>query len=346
MRITELLPVRNEEWCIGFSLRAHLMWADDAIVLNHASTDNTRGILEEIQDEVGKDRLTIIDHMDPVWRDTTQRQLLLEAGRRAGGELFSIFDADEVLTGNLLPDIRGIFETLKPAQCVTLPWIPMWKSIFKYRTAHITNGATSAFRDGPLLHWRADKGYDQHRRHPYESAIVPQPKVWGGGMHFQFTDWRRVVAKHALYKMNELCRWPGRSNADAINRQYDATLDESKIETAPTPMEWFWPYREIVDKMRLDIVPWQEAACRELWKKHGPSVFAGLNLYGLLGEKAVPVKAPVPARLAPAPRPVAVAASAGGGSSMQAAPPKPVQRPMTATEEAEYAQILQFGGAM
>jgi hypothetical protein len=109
-------------------------------------------------------------------------------------------------------------------------------------------------------------------------------------MHFQFTDWRRIVAKHALYKMNELARFPGRKTAQEINRQYDATLEDSKAETLPTPLEWFAPYLALIDHLRIDLEPWQEAECRRLWKVHGPRVFQGLNLYGLLptGEPAQP----------------------------------------------------------
>jgi hypothetical protein len=322
MRITGLLPVRNEEWIIGFSLRTHLMWMDDVIVLNHASTDRTREILEEIQGEVGQDRLLIVDHPNPVWSDTGQRQRLLELGRQRDGELFTLFDADEVLTGNLLPDIRDIVGTLKPAECVTLPWIPIWKSIYRYRTHHATQGATIAFRDAPLLHWRSDQGYDQHRRHPYESIHIPQPEVSGGGMHFQFVDWRRIVAKHALYKMNELARFPGRKTAQEINRQYDATLEDSKAETASTPLEWFAPYRALIDHLRIDIEPWQEAECKRLWKIHGPRVFQGLNLYGLLptGESVQPAIQAQPIQ------------NTGNGSKRRMQQPTPVSHKMTLTE--------------
>jgi len=282
MKITGLLPVRNEEWIIGFSLRAHLMWMDDLIVLNHASTDRTKDILEQIRSEVGNDRLMIVDHPDPVWRDTTQRQMLLELGRQQGGEYFALFDADEVLTGNLLPQIRSIVNSLKPAECVTIPWIPIWKAISQYRTHHVTEGATIAFCDAPLLHWRSEQGYDQHRRHPYESVHVPQPKVSGGGMHFQFADWPRVVAKHALYVMVETVRFPNRRTPAQLNEQYGATIDDRGSEVAPTPFEWFAPYGEILKHLQLGLEPWHVAECRRLWELHGPKKFQGLNLYGVL----------------------------------------------------------------
>ncbi len=51
MKIVGLLPVRNEEWIIAYTLRALLRWVDEVIVLNHASTDRTGDILLEIAAE-------------------------------------------------------------------------------------------------------------------------------------------------------------------------------------------------------------------------------------------------------------------------------------------------------
>lgn len=307
IEIKGLIPVRNEGWIIGFSLRAALMWMDSLVVLNHASTDDSREILEEIQGEVGRERLTILDHSDLIWRDVLQRQMLLEAGRREDGEFFALLDADEVLSGNLLGDVRGFMETLKPGECFNLPWIAIWKQIFRYRTkAHVTSWGTAGFRDSPLLHWRAEKGYDQHRRHPYESVHMANPPVVSGGiMHFQYVDWRRITAKHALYKMNDAWRFPKRKTAAELNAQYDATLSEAGLEVAATPLEWFFPYRAFLDKLKIGVEPWQEAACRKLWEEKGPKPFEGLDLYGVVGPilvKAPPPPPPVSAPKPPAPK--------------------------------------------
>lgn len=343
MRITGLLPVRNEGWILGFSVRAHLMWMDDLIVLNHASTDSTREILEEIQGEVGRERLEVIDYPDPIWRDTAQRQFLLEAGRRADGEFFAMLDADEVLTGNLLGEVKGYVAGLKPGECLNLPWIAIWRDIYHYRTrAHVTSWATSAFRDAPLLHWRPEKGYDQHRRHPYESSHAPNPPVVSGGiMHFQYVDWRRIVAKHALYKMNDAWRFPARKSAADLNAQYDATLSEKGLETAATPLEWFFPYRGFLDKLKVGVEPWQEEACRKLWRDKGPKPFAGLDLYGVVGPKLETAKvlAPVVVPVRPTPKPQAPRV-------VQPKPVVPVRViPKAVTPEpGDLAKILELGG--
>ena len=51
MKIVATIPVRNEDWCLGLTLRALLRWVDSVVVLDHASTDGTREILAEVDAE-------------------------------------------------------------------------------------------------------------------------------------------------------------------------------------------------------------------------------------------------------------------------------------------------------
>ena len=102
MLLTALMPVRNEDWIIGFSLRAALQWCDNAVAINHASTDRSAEIIEEIQRETG--RVTVLNEPDPKWDEMNHRQRMLDEGRRIGGTHFAIVDADEVITGHLVPN--------------------------------------------------------------------------------------------------------------------------------------------------------------------------------------------------------------------------------------------------
>jgi len=99
-------------------------------------------------------------------------------------------------------------------------------------------------------------------------------------MHLQFADWPRIVAKHALYLMTEVLRWPGRKPVSKVNAQYHATLDERGLITAAAPEAWWAPYAEagLLQYLRLGLEPWQQAECRRLWEQHGPEQFAGLDL--------------------------------------------------------------------
>jgi glycosyltransferase involved in cell wall biosynthesis len=51
MKIVTIMPVRNEAWCLGLTARAALMWCDELVILDHASTDRTAEIASEIAGE-------------------------------------------------------------------------------------------------------------------------------------------------------------------------------------------------------------------------------------------------------------------------------------------------------
>src|SRR5258707_13829349 len=95
-----LMPARNESWVIGFSARAALMWCDELIILNHASTDNTGAIIQDIALETRRVRYMYVP--DPCWTEMSHRQSLLTVARQYGATHIVLVDADEVLTGNLL----------------------------------------------------------------------------------------------------------------------------------------------------------------------------------------------------------------------------------------------------
>ena len=48
MKIVGLMPVRNEDWCLGLTARAALKVVDHLIIFDHASTDRTPEIAQEI----------------------------------------------------------------------------------------------------------------------------------------------------------------------------------------------------------------------------------------------------------------------------------------------------------
>src|SRR3954468_875088 len=98
MRLIATLPARNEDWCLGLSVRAALRWCDAVVVLNHASSDRTAKILCDVVAEVGN-RLRVIHEPNPEWSEMSHRQRLLDEARSMGATHIAIVDADEVLTG-------------------------------------------------------------------------------------------------------------------------------------------------------------------------------------------------------------------------------------------------------
>lgn len=295
-KIVVTMPVRNEAWVFGLSARAALMWCDELLILQHTTADPaTAGIIDELAQQYPKQiRAVLIEHSEE-WEEMHHRQRLLEEARRWQASHIVIVDADEVLTGNLIPTIRGDIEMTHARTIMQLPWIQLRGGITEYHSAGVwaDQWVSFAFRDDPVLHWAARDGYDFHHRHPMGRQLIPfrpVPRKKGGLLHLQMASERRLKAKQALYKMTEVIRWPGRISVDDLNKMYDLTTfgraDKQCRDPHPmakVPTDWWAPYESLIDKyLKVHADPWQEAECARLWKEHGPDKFAGLDLYGLV----------------------------------------------------------------
>lgn len=312
MKIIGLMAARNEDWVIGLSARAALMWVDELVVLDHASTDRTPRILNDIL-ECYPGRLTILREESPVWEEMRHRQRMLEEARARNATHIAYVDADEVLTGDLLGldgtnSIRSLYHGCPPQCVLQIPWLALRGSIGQ---VHISGpwadgqNASIGFMDAPELHWaaRGSEKYDFHHRHPMGRALVPWTPLGAMGprrsglMHLQFVSGRRLRAKQALYKVQEVLRWPGREPVEMVNQRYslavygsyrpdagwqqrlDASMDGAPI----TP--WWEPYQRLMQYFRPHAVPWQEAEVLKALQEHGPKPFVGLDLFGI-GEPA------------------------------------------------------------
>lgn len=285
MRLIAIVPVRNEDWVIGLSLRALLMWCDEAVVLDHASADGTADILAAVASE-HPGRVTVLHEARTIWAEMAHRQRLLDAARERGASHVVIVDADEVLTGNLLPDIRAAIESLALGCSLRTAMYNMAGSHDRYGTGGsiwARAQTTVAFADRADLCWRANNGYDHHHREPYGSecgSILQRAR--GGVMHLQFSNRRRLRAKHALYKMIEVSRWPDKPKIH-IDQLYNmAPQWAESTETTEAPPEWWEPYKHLLRHLNVSAMPWQEAECLRLYSEHGPGAFDGLELFGFV----------------------------------------------------------------
>ena len=293
MKIVAIMPVRNEAWVLGLTARAALMWADELLVLDHASTDVTRAICDAIRDEVG-DRFHLWSEPEGTWQEMRHRQLLLEMARNRQASHIAIVDADEILTGNLIEQIKTDIGQTHGRAILQLPWLQCRGSIQEYHAGGVwaEQWVSFAFQDAAELHWKARDGYDFHHRHPMGRQLLPFrpiPRKLGGLLHLQMCSERRLKAKGALYKMTEVLRWPGRLSPEELNKMYDQAVFGRADKTCrdPHPMaqckpDWWRPYDHLLKYLKLNADPWQEAECARLWAEHGPEKFAGLDLYGVI----------------------------------------------------------------
>jgi hypothetical protein len=293
MKIVTIMPVRNEAWCLGLTARAALMWCDELVILDHASTDRTAEIASEIAEESGR---VLVSHMPGGWNEMAHRQCLLNDARGLGATHIAIIDADEIVTGNLLPRIRSKFEATPSGSCVELRWIQLLGGIETSISEGIwaSQFATAGFPDRPEFHWSAaSDGYQHHHRYP-DGLPYRARRLSGilGLMHLQMLNERRSRAKQLLYCLNDKLRWPGRRTPEQTRLYYSWAVygwqppqalhgvNTIKQPTAPVPAEWWEPYRELLPHLKPDTEPWQLAECRRIVRENR-GIMEGLDDFGV-----------------------------------------------------------------
>ena len=306
MKIVCLMPVRNEDWILGLSARAVLQWADELVILDHASTDGSPDIEMELAEEY-PDRVVIVSEFHPRWEEMRHRQRLLETARARKATHMALIDADEIVSANLAPEMRAIFERMPTKTVMQLPWLALRGSINRFHSSgpwadH--QNVSSGFVDSPELHWAARNGYDFHHRHPMGRPMIahmplgprhPHVKVRGGVLHLQFVSGRRLRAKQYLYQLTERLRWPDREPVEMVKQRYSLAVYGRYVAPSPEqvddidrtmsscPPEWWTGYEPLMEHLKPHAEPWQFAECARLLKEH-PGIEKGLDDFGLFFE--------------------------------------------------------------
>lgn len=299
MKIVGIMPVRNEQWVLGLSARVALQWCDEIVIGMHFCTDTSGRIGDMLLGEYAG-RVACAVLVGASWAEMEHRHRLLEIARQRGATHIALIDADEVLCADSLPHVRRWAEALAPGECLNVQMYCPWRSLHQYRVDkciwHPRNDLALVFRDSPNLSFAPGKdGYQHHARAPRGSAAVysslrrryerrttqfPQtPDL--GVMHLQWVSWRRLVAKHARYKMHERLTNPNATTA-WINETYGRALDETGLRLADVPASWWAGYEDRMKHVKLDDAPWFEGECQRMLAEHGAERFEGLDLFGVV----------------------------------------------------------------
>ncbi len=290
-KLVALTATRNEDWVLGLSLRVSMSYCDAVVVADHGSTDRTAQIIDEAQAEFPNCPIDVRRVGQTEWREADIRQEMLERGRRLGGTHFVIVDADEVPTGNLLPQLRGLAFSAHPGCWVSLPMIATYHSPTVYRWDGLWGERSAipwAFADSAELCWKFSSAYQCHRRSPFnafDQGLLFSGRDRGGLFHLQFANKIRLQSKAAWYKMMETVTYPGTRTAADLNQIYDWALrDESAAQVDVVPHDWWGPYLERgwLQFFQPNAPAWHFREAHRLAEQHGRQRFAGLELHGIV----------------------------------------------------------------
>lgn len=274
MKIIALLPFKNEAWSLPSYLSSVAKIADEIIALDDSSTDESVQILQDARTTL----LTYDSTAEKVVNMSARRQILLEAGRKAGGTHFIWLDADETFSADFIPRARGIIEKLKVGQKLTMRWVNAWKNTAQYlddkkspfgyiwKDFIVCDDSSQNFNNQFLSEARTPG--------PHSDPLVLNERD-GVVLHWQFARWEITQFKQARYRCIELIE--GSRSAKRINHTYSISLDNNSLKTIPLPKIWTGDI-SLPEINNLDI-NWYLTDLKNLFLKHGIEFFEPLQIW-------------------------------------------------------------------
>lgn len=275
--IVGLMPVRNEDWILEHSLDQAINWCDYLVVLLHSCSDRSEAIAKAHWSTVVR-RTLLISEPSEVWHEMRHRQRLLEVARTIPGMThIAMIDADECVTQNLQRNVSDEVLKIPAGVMLELPGFNV-RNQNQYHADGIWGQRwfSIAFRDSAELHWSGDKFHSREPAGRKWQPYRPFDHSTGGVLHYWGASERRLLAKHALYKLTERLRWPSKPVAH-IDRMYSQCVDGKESWTY-RPIPRSWSNAELPD---LNAEPWQVEQCRKILAEH-PELREDLDLFGIV----------------------------------------------------------------
>ena len=286
MKLIGLMAVRNEAWVLALSARVALTWCDELVIRGHACTDGTFEIVKGLIAEYAERVRWLYDDSE-AWAEMDHRQNMLNTARLRGATHIAMIDADEILTGNLIREYH-VKNLAMGTRMLTLPLYNLRGGIERYHANGLWGNrvVSVAFADSPELHWGGDRFHSREPQGKRLHSFSPVTQGEGGILHLWGVSERRLIAKHALYKITERLRWPDK-DVRQIDFMYSQCVKGGLREDPKTwtysqvPLEWWLPYQRWMHYLDVDAEPWQTAECQRLVAEHGREKFQGLDLFGV-----------------------------------------------------------------
>lgn len=245
MKKIVLMPVKNEDWILEYSLSCASLWADHIIVADQNSTDNTRKICKKF-DKVIYIKNNLLFHSGGV------RRLLLEEARKISWNnlLFSL-DADEVISSNLVEEsvMNDLIDSISPGDSIVLQWINLWWDVDSYRnddSVWSNSWKHFIYYDNREFNYNFIHLINDHSaRVPGDSIKQRELKIdIIKVLHFQFLWRERMLSKQRRYRVHDLIQQENTFyNNIKLNYKYYPTRIIEKVWLESADPVWFLSYK-------------------------------------------------------------------------------------------------------
>ncbi|MGZ8883244.1 MAG: glycosyltransferase family 2 protein [Nitrososphaeraceae archaeon] len=274
-----LTPIRNESWILDKFLSSTSIWADYIIISDQNSDDNSRDIARKYE------KVRLIKNSYTEYNEFLIRQVLFEEARKIKGDNVLIaLDADEFFTPDLF--FSGEWErvlTSDPGTVIKSKFVNLLPDLQYYWFGPMD--LAWGFIDDNS-EYSGGKIHTNRMIYPKDASILLLEKI--KVMHFQYTNWNRMVSKHRWYQCWERINNPQKSSIE-IFRPYHHMYSVKKSELKKIPGEWFGYYKE--SGIDLAIVNSQkyyywEKLVLEFFDKYGTQFFKKEDIWDINWEVA------------------------------------------------------------
>lgn len=277
MKKIAVMPVKNEEWILEYTLTCASLFFDHIIVADQQSTDSTPEICKKFP------KVIYIKNELKEYDEGKRRQLLLDEARKIEGYNFiANIAADEVFTANIMNEsvFSNLVEGVKPGTSFSFQWVQLWRNPEFYRDD--SSVWSNLYRPFAFI----DDRKTNYKPGFAHLSIVPEDFVDQAikideikVLHYQFVDFERMLMKQRWARLLEFGKYtqPNFIKSIILNNKYFITKDEEDIRLTQVKSSLIEAYPTFHKKSPTES--WHVEKSKEFIEEYGADNLKWLDIW-------------------------------------------------------------------